>query len=46
MVRGVSNEGRRIYQLWKEQGHAPCFVMELSSRSTWLEDHGLSLIHI
>ena len=40
VVRGVSNERRRIYQLWKEQGHAPCFVMELSSRSTWLEDHG------
>ena len=40
VVRGVSNEQRRTYQLWKEQGHAPCFVMELSSRSTWLEDHG------
>jgi len=40
VVRGVAKEPRRIYQLWKERGHAPCFVMELSSRSTWLEDNG------
>ncbi|MEZ4441385.1 MAG: Uma2 family endonuclease [Polyangiaceae bacterium] len=40
IVRGVPGHQRRIYQLWKEQGHAPCFVMEMTSRSTWLEDHG------
>jgi Uma2 family endonuclease len=40
VVRGVAKGPRRIYQLWKEGGHAPCFVMELSSRSTWLEDNG------
>ena len=40
VVRGVSKEQRRTFQIWREQGHAPCFVMELSSRGTWLEDHG------
>lgn len=40
VVRGVAKKPRRIFQLWKEEGHTPCFVMELSSRSTWLEDNG------
>ncbi|MCA9620098.1 MAG: Uma2 family endonuclease, partial [Myxococcales bacterium] len=30
VVRGVAGHQRRIYQLWKEQGHTPCFVMEMT----------------
>jgi Uma2 family endonuclease len=39
VVKGVQNKLRRVYKLWEEQ-QAPCFVMELSSRKTWLEDIG------
>ncbi|MBI2190915.1 MAG: Uma2 family endonuclease [Planctomycetes bacterium] len=39
LVRGVSKEIRRVYQTWKE-GRGPDFVIELTSRSTKLEDLG------
>ncbi|MEZ4442715.1 MAG: Uma2 family endonuclease [Polyangiaceae bacterium] len=39
-LRHVRRTEEGAVQLWKEQGHAPCFVMEMTSRSTWLEDHG------
>lgn len=29
-----------IYKLWEEGGRVPVFVMEVSSRKTWLEDIG------
>ncbi len=37
VVKGVSKQVRRIYQLWKEQ-QAPCFVLEVTSKSTRRED--------
>jgi len=39
VVIGVEKRRRRVYKLWEERV-APCFVMELSSRGTWLEDVG------
>jgi Uma2 family endonuclease len=39
VVFGVPNHNRRVYKLWVE-GVAPSFVMEVSSRGTWLEDLG------
>src|SRR5262245_54488515 len=39
VVKGVPKRRRRVYKLWKE-GRAPCFVMEMSSQKTWLEDIG------
>jgi Uma2 family endonuclease len=37
VVRGVGKHDRRVYKLW-EEGRAPDFVIELSSRQTWGED--------
>jgi hypothetical protein len=37
VVKGVPNHDRRIYQLWVEQV-APCAIIEVTSRSTRLED--------
>lgn len=37
VVRGVSKGPRRIYKLW-EEGVAPQFIIELTSRRTWRED--------
>lgn len=39
VVFGVPKRQRRIYKLW-EEGVAPAFVLELSSRGTWLDDAG------
>jgi Uma2 family endonuclease len=39
VVVGVPKRQRRIYKLWEEEV-APCFVVEMSSRKTWLEDIG------
>jgi Uma2 family endonuclease len=39
VVKGVENRRRRTYKLW-EENVAPCFVMEVSSKSTLLEDMG------
>jgi len=37
VVRGVPKGERRVYKLW-EEGVAPQFVIELTSRKTWRED--------
>jgi len=39
VVFGVPKHRRRVYKLW-EEGVAPCFVLEVSSRSSWLRDFG------
>jgi Uma2 family endonuclease len=39
VARGVDKTVRRTYKLWLEK-EPPCFVLELSSDSTWLEDTG------
>jgi len=39
VVFGVPRGRRRVYKLWVE-GRAPSFVLEVSSRGTWLEDLG------
>ncbi|MBI2570886.1 MAG: Uma2 family endonuclease [Candidatus Schekmanbacteria bacterium] len=37
-VKGVHKRDRRSYKLWEERA-APCLVIEVTSKSTWLEDH-------
>ncbi len=37
VVFGVSKKQRRTYRVW-EEGHAPDFVLELASRSTYRQD--------
>lgn len=37
VVRGVPNRKRRVFKVW-EEGHAPCFVLEVTSDSTRAED--------
>lgn len=37
VVRGVAKEARRTYKLW-EEGVGPCFIVEVTSRSTQMED--------
>jgi Uma2 family endonuclease len=39
VARGVDKAVRRTYRLWEEK-QPPCFVLEISSDSTWLEDTG------
>jgi hypothetical protein len=39
VVKGIDPHDRRIYRLWVE-GVAPCVVIEVTSRKTWLEDMG------
>ncbi len=39
VVKGVRKGLRRTYKLW-EEGAAPCVVLEMTSRSTRLEDKG------
>jgi len=39
VVKGVEARQRRVFKLWEER-KVPDFVMEMSSRSTWLEDIG------
>jgi Uma2 family endonuclease len=39
VVRGVPKGLRRVYKLWEER-HAPAVVIEITSRSTRLEDKG------
>lgn len=38
-VLGIENKPRRSYKLW-EEAKAPCFVLELTSRSSRYEDQG------
>ena len=39
VVFGVPAHNRRVFKVWEEQA-CPSFVMELTSRGTWLEDVG------
>jgi Uma2 family endonuclease len=39
VVKGVEQRQRRVYKLWEERA-LPCFVVEVSSRSTRREDLG------
>lgn len=39
VVKGIEKKNRRVYKLWEEQ-HVPCFVLEVSSRSTRFHDVG------
>ena len=39
VVRGVPKTARRVYKLW-EEGHPPTMVLEITSRSTRVEDSG------
>src|SRR5688572_26243458 len=39
IVKGIAKHDRRIYQLWIEQV-VPCTIIEVTSRTTWLEDMG------
>ncbi len=40
VVKGVPNRQRDNYQAWKEGGRLPCFVLEITSKSTRREDLG------
>lgn len=37
VIKGVSNQERRIFKIW-EEGTAPCTIFEITSRSTARED--------
>ena len=39
VVKGVEPDQRRVYKLW-EEGTAPCFVLETTSRKTGHQDFG------
>lgn len=39
VVFGVPKKRRRVYELW-EEGKAPSVALELTSKSTWLQDLG------
>ena len=38
---GVEKKQRRSYKTWEEQDHFPDFVLEITSKSTVHEDHGI-----
>ncbi len=40
LVRGVSGRSRDTFKVWLEGDRRPCFVLEISSRSTRLHDLG------
>lgn len=40
VVKGVPMRQRRTFKVWEEGGHRPCFVLEITSRSTRKEDIG------
>ena len=43
VVKGVSCVSRDIFKVWEEGGHVPCFVLEVTSKSTKLEDLGTKM---
>ncbi|MBI3273120.1 MAG: Uma2 family endonuclease [Planctomycetes bacterium] len=43
VVKGVPDRQRDVYKVWEEGGHLPCFVLEVTSRSTRLEDLGAKM---
>ncbi len=44
VVKGVPMRQRRTFKVWEEGGHRPCFVLELTSRSTRVEDLGTKMV--
>lgn len=40
VIFDVSPEYRRVWKLWEEADHAPRFVLEITSKSTRLDDQG------
>lgn len=40
VVRGVPKQQRDIFKVWEEGGHVPCFVLEVTSKGTRMEDLG------
>ncbi len=40
VVKGVPMGQRRTFRVWEEGGHRPCFVLEITSRSTRKQDLG------
>ncbi len=40
VVKGVPNRQRDIYRVWEEGGRVPCFVIEVTSKNTRMEDLG------
>lgn len=44
VVKGVANRQRDIYKVWEEGGKVPCFVLEVTSRSTRREDLGDKMV--
>ncbi len=40
VVKGVPKHDRDIFKVWEEGGHVPCFVLEVTSKYTRMEDLG------
>src|SRR5262245_1878703 len=40
VVKGVPGHPRRTFKVWEERGSLPCWVLEITSRSTRREDLG------
>lgn len=40
VVKGVPKRQRDIFKVWEEGGHVPCFVLEVTSKGTRMEDLG------
>jgi Uma2 family endonuclease len=40
VVKGVEQRQRDIYKVWEEGGHGPCFVLEITSKSSRHTDLG------
>lgn len=40
VVKGVAQAQRDTYMLWEHEGRAPCFVLEITSKSTRQQDLG------
>ncbi len=43
VVKGVEQRQRDTFMLWKEEGHKPCFVLEITSKSSRREDLGAKM---
>lgn len=44
VVKGAVNRQRDTYKVWEEGGKVPCFVLEVTSRSTRREDLGDKMV--
>ena len=43
VVRGVEQRQRDTFKVWEEGGHKPCFVLEVTSKSTRQRDLGVKM---